>query len=98
MVHKVQDKWGGPSRDIKLADVVDHIKARRDDIRREEMIQFVKQHPDLGLTSMIVGIWTHTTSTETESEMFEKKGFSYIAIACFVGTTVAQVEGLGFRV
>jgi hypothetical protein len=93
---KMPDKWDGPPSDINMADVAGYIRMRIVDLRREEMIKFVKEHPDLGLASMIMGIWTHTTSKETHSDMFEKKGFSHIGIACFVATTVAQVFYCGW--
>jgi hypothetical protein len=61
------------------------------------MIQFIKEHPDLGLAAMIEGIWRYTfppahhSPAEEDRGDLEQKRFSFFAIGCFVLTIVAQI-------
>ena len=71
-----------------LQDVIQYVNGRREEIESEEIIEFVKDHPDLGLASLSVAIYDHKKS-ETSTPLFDTWGL--VVILCLVTTLSVQL-------
>ena len=65
-------------------------------IERKELVDFIRNHPDIGLIAMMAGIWASNRHQDTTKPLFPATGYVSMLMICFFLTFSAQ--GLIFLV
>ena len=73
------------------------VESRIEELDKEELVRFVRQHPDIGLATMAIGIWRHKKQSRQAGNdaaripFFEQPGIASLLIFCLMITLVAQL-------
>ena len=74
--------------------VREYVESRKDELDGEEIVRFVREHPDLGLASMALGVWWQKRMEDTADQnipFFQRRGMASLIIFCMFITWLAQV-------